>query len=101
DRPLFDAVAEHVVRGSDRDSPAVSLRLDAADATDAVHVPLNVVTAERLTGQERGLEVDLGPECLRTSQRLGHDVERELPVRVVRDGQADAVDRDRVADRRL
>ena len=64
-------------------------------------MPLDVVAAERFTCQERGLEVDLGPEGLCPPQRLRHDVERKLAVRAVRDGQANAVDRNRVADLRV
>ena len=101
DGSLLDAVAEHIRGSLDPHTPAVPLRLDRPHAADAVDVPLHVVAAERLTRPHRGLDVHLGTEALGARLRLRHDVEREPPVPVGDDGQADAVERHRVPDPRL
>ena len=71
-----------------------------ATRADAVDVPLDVVAAERVAGAQRGLQVDARAERLHAGERLRDDVEREPPAAVLDDGQADAVDRDRVAELR-
>ena len=82
-------------------SPSASTR---ADAPDAVDVPLDVVAAERLSRAQRRLEVDPRPAVegseARPVERLRHGVERELVAAGCHDRQADAVDRDRVAELR-
>ena len=60
DRALLDAVAEHVRRRVEPDPAPVALRLDRADAADAVDVALHDVAAERLARPERRLDVHRG-----------------------------------------
>src|SRR5215212_6658987 len=64
-------------------------------------MPLHVMAAERISDAKSGLEIDLGTKRLCTLQRLRHHVEGERAVRPLRDGQANPVDGDRVADRRV
>jgi hypothetical protein len=63
------------------------------------------VPAEPVARPERQLEVDLvalGERLQRGApERLGHHVRRERAVVALRGGQADAVDRDRVAGSEL
>src|SRR4051794_36949039 len=59
---------------------------------------LDVVPAERVAGAQGRLEVHLVTERFRPVDGLLHDVEPEPAVVVLRHGEADAVDRDRVAD---
>src|SRR4029077_1992450 len=77
---------------------AVPLRLDRANSSDPVDMTLDVVTAERFAGPKRRLEVHLVPEGLDPTERLGHHVEGEVSVLGAGERQADAVDRDGVAD---
>ena len=60
---------------------------------------LHLVAAERLAGAQGRLDVHPGRRTrLSAGERLGHDVEGEPSVRGLDDREADAVDRDRVAD---
>jgi hypothetical protein len=102
DRALLHAVAEELRRGRDSHSRALLLRLDRVDAADPVDVALYVVSAERLAGAGRGLEVHLVPfgqsAERRAADRLGNGSHSELPAHDLRRRQAAAVDRDGVAD---
>ena len=74
------------------------------EAADAVDVALDDVAAERVARAERRLDVHLvarGEATERRAvERLGDDVEGERAVLPAGDGEADAGDRDRIADRR-
>ena len=101
--PFLDGVAKDLGRSVDPDAAAVAFVLDAADDSDTVDVPLDVVAAERLARPERRLDVDAraADEAAERGarERLGHRVEREASRAHRDDGQADAVDRHRVAER--
>jgi hypothetical protein len=103
DRALLDDVAEDVGRGVDPHAPPITLGLAAADAADAVDVPLDEVAAQGLTRAEGSLEVDavaaLESRERGALERLGHELERDPAVRDLDRRQAAAVHRDRVADR--
>ncbi len=83
----------------------IALGLDRANRADAVDVTLNVMAAERVTRAERRLEVDPRPRLegseRRPCQSLRDRIERQLPVPHADHRQADAVDRDRVSERRV
>ena len=103
DRPFLDGVAKDVGRSVDPDPAAVAFVLDAADDSDTVDVPLDVVAAERLARSECRLDVDgrAADEAAERGarKRLGHRVEREASRAHRDDGQADAVDRHGIAER--
>ena len=98
DRSLLDEIAEQLGLDVDPDPRAVPLRLDRAHNSDPVDMTLDVVTPERFTGAERRLEVHLVPEGFDPVERLDHHVEGEVSVLGAGERQADAVDRDGVAD---
>src|SRR5207253_574481 len=82
DRPLLDAVAQHLDRGLEADARALALRLDGAHTADRVDVALDVVAAERIPDAERRLDVHartrLEPAERAAAERLGHRVELDL-----------------------
>ncbi len=98
DRALLRAVAEDIRRRLDEDAQPFPFRLHRLHATDGVHVSLDVVAAERVADAERRLDVHLCAERLHAPERLRDDVEREPAPFARDDGQADPVDRDRVAE---
>ena len=102
DRALLDDVAEELGRSVEPDAAAVAFGLDAADGADAVDVALDVVAAERLAGAQRRLEVDARSRRRAgraTCARASRAPRRTRASRRRDDRQADAVDRDRVAER--
>src|SRR6266545_4326451 len=54
--------------------------------------------AEWVARPQRRLQVHLASERLGARQRLAHDIERQLPVPFLGNGQADTVDGDRISD---
>ena len=107
DRALLDDVAGELGRQRDaHDLPVLAGRA-GEDAADAVDVALHEVAAEAGVRGDRALEVDAASPSAAAAQAaapegLGHDVgapDAALGVGLhVGDGEADAVDRDRVAE---
>src|SRR5919108_4455218 len=58
DRAALDHVAEQLGRCRYPQAPREAVLPEGGDRARAVHVPLNQVAAERLSGPKRGLEVD-------------------------------------------
>ena len=96
--PFSTQIAQQLGRRLDPDADAVALRLDRDDTADTVDVTLHLVAAERIAGAERRLDVDVTGRTASRARASRHDVEREPSAAVLDHGQADAVDRDRVAD---
>src|SRR5439155_21194356 len=105
ERALLDAIAEDLGRNMEQEPCPVAVRLERADAPDAVDVALDVVAAERLAGSQRGLEVDLDAlaelrkGCAR--ERLRDSLEGELTVVSADRRQATTGDRDGITEARL
>ena len=100
DRALLDAIAGEPVRDLDLDPHAISLGHGGRDPADAVDMPLHDVTPERLARPQRRLDVRPGTGAETTErrplERLRNRIERQDLAVDLRDGQADAVDRNRV-----
>src|SRR5262245_40240555 len=98
DRALLDEVAEEVPGRVEPDPPALAFEVDRPNGPHPVDVTLDVVTAERLAGAQRRLEVHLAAERLGARNGLPHDVEREAAVDRLDHRQADPVDGHGIAD---
>ena len=102
DRALVDEVLRELGRQGDLDDLPVLGGLASYDVADAVDVALHDVTAEALLGGDGSLEVDpvAGVDLVerRLVERLLHHVGGPGTALDRDDGQAAAVDRDRVAE---
>src|SRR4051794_36211836 len=102
DRALLDDVAQQRRLGVDDDDAREALLAHLAHHAEPVDVALHDVAAQPVGGTQRELEVDGAVGLERSErgapQRLVHHVgAEELAAAQADDGQADAVDRDRVA----
>ncbi|OMI41550.1 phosphoenolpyruvate synthase/pyruvate phosphate dikinase [Streptomyces sparsogenes DSM 40356] len=101
DGALLDDVAAEVGGERDRDDLPVLGGLALDDGAGAVDVALHQMTAQAPAERHGALQVDAGADGEGAEagavQGLGHDVGGEPAVLEVDDGEADAVDGDRVA----
>ena len=101
DRALVDEVAGEVGGQGDLDEVPVLAGRAGDDLADAVDVALHDVAAEALVDGDRALEVDPVTRCHSCErglvERLLHEVGGPATVAELGDGEAAAVDRDRVA----
>lgn len=104
DRAFFDDERLHVLGDGNGDDPGNAIGGNAGDVADAVDMAADDMTAQAAADLHGPFEVDLGTALDGAERRAAHgfmhDVGRKGRVRHIRDGQADAVDGNAVAELR-
>src|SRR4029453_3001119 len=97
DRSLLDAIAEDLRRRLVDDAHGGAAAFHQQDPATRVDMSLNVVPAERIASPQSGLDVQPTAERFRALASLRDDIEGEAAVLYLDDGEAHAVEGDRVA----
>ena len=104
DRAFFDDERLHVLGDGNGDDPGNAIGGNAGDVADAVDMAADDMTAQAAADLHGPFEVDLGTALDGAERRAAHgfmhDVGRKGRVRHIRDGQADTVDGNAVAELR-